>query len=182
MKKSRNNIRKNKKISLHRKIYGGQVQDEVKVVRACPNSLEPEFKWKYGDNCYKSCQDTRDKTFRASWDDEHDQRTCEADTPQNRRRYNLTRLAPSTAYKGYRVGRDAASSVYNAAVVVKDAVVAGKNKAVSAYNAAAPYVVAGKDAAVESVRMADFMIAPPIEWRHQYLEQQQSDLTDDDLN
>jgi hypothetical protein len=105
MRKSRNIIRK-RRISKRRSIYGGQVPGEVK---ACPNELEPTKKWKYGNNCYTSCDETDEKTFPVSWDDDHDQRTCEADTPSNRRRYNLLRLGPSTVYKGFRVARDTAS-------------------------------------------------------------------------
>ena len=150
MRKSRNIIRKrriSKRISKKRSIYGGQVPDEV---RGCPNALEPKLKWKYGDYCYASCDATRDKTFATSWDDDHDQRTCEADTPSNRQRYEYLRLLPSTAYKGYRVGRDTA-------IAVKDAAVAAKDKAVAAYNAVAPYVVAGRDRAKQVI---DYINSP----------------------
>jgi hypothetical protein len=99
MRKSRNNIRK-RRIS-RRRLYGGGER-----VKTCPNDLEENLKWKYGDNCYESCEHTSDKTFPASWNDDHGQRRCEADTPENRRRYNLL-LPASTAYKGYRVAKDA---------------------------------------------------------------------------
>jgi hypothetical protein len=143
MRKSRNQIRKRRISKRRRSIYGGQIDE----IRSCPNELEPKFKWKYGDNCYASCDATRDKTFPVSWDDDHDQRTCEADTPSNRQRYNYLRRLPSTAYKGYRVGRDAA-------VAVKDAAVAAKDTAVSAFNYAAPYAVAAKDTAVSAFNFA----------------------------
>ena len=147
MKKSRNIIRKrriSKRISKKRSIYGGQVSDEV---RGCPNALEPKLKWKYGDYCYASCDNTRDKTFAASWDDEHDQRTCEADTPSNRQRYNYLRRVPSTVYKAVRVGRDTA-------IAVKDAAVAARDRAIDAYNVAAPYAVAAKDRAIDAYNVA----------------------------
>ncbi len=140
MTKSRNNIRKrriSKRISKRRSIYGGQSVDEVK---ACPNASEPRQKWKYGDNCYVGCDGTKDKTFEVSYDDDHDQRTCEADTPQNRRRYNYLRALPSAAFKAARV-------TGNAAIAVKDGAIAAKDKAVYAYNVAAPYAVAAKDKA-----------------------------------
>lgn len=166
MRKSRNNIRKRRISKRRRSIYGGQGK---KGVKSCPNESEIK-QWKYGDNCYESCDATSDDTFPVSWDDEHDQRRCEADTPENRRRYNLLVLPASTAYKGYRVGRDAAVyakdtavSAYNTAApyaaaaastaskgyrVGRDAAIAAKDTAVSAYHTAAPYAVAAKDAAV----------------------------------
>ncbi len=143
MRKSRNQIRKRRISKRRRSIFGGQGK---KGVKSCPNESEIK-QWKYGDNCYESCDATRDDTFPVSWDDEHDQRRCEADTPENRRRYNLLVLPASTAYKGYRVGRDAA-------VAVKDAAVAAKDTAVSAYNIAAPYAVAAKDRAVSAYNFA----------------------------
>ncbi len=61
MRKSRNIIRK-RRISKRRSIFGGQV-DDGKIVRACPNELEPNLKWKYGDNCYEACENTRTMTM-----------------------------------------------------------------------------------------------------------------------
>ena len=161
MRKSRNNILKrriSKRISKRRSIYGGQVSKEDEV-RGCPNTYEPKFKWKYGDYCYASCDATRDKTFASSWDDEHDQRTCEADTPSNRQRYNYLRRLPSTAYKAARVTRDAA-------IAVKDAAVAAKDKAVYAYNAVAPYAIAAKDRAKQVIDYINTPAEEPEEYSH----------------
>ncbi len=79
----------------------------INGVKYCPNETEPDKKWKYGDKCFKSCKDTAENTFPVSWDDDHDQRMCEIDTPSNRRRYYLTRFGPSAAYKALRIGKDA---------------------------------------------------------------------------
>ncbi len=164
MRKSRNIIRK-RRISKRRSIYGGQSPDAVDDVRGCPNELEPKLKWKYGDYCYASCDATRDKTFATSWDDDHDQRTCEADTPSNRQRYNLLRRVPSTAYKAARVGRDAAIAAKDAAISAKNAAVNAYNVAapyaVDAYNVAAPYAVAAKDRAVDAYNYVAPILFPP---------------------
>lgn len=124
-----------------------------------PKRTKTDQKWKYGNNCYTSCDETEDKTFATSWDDDHDQRTCEADTPSNRQRYNLLRLGPSTAYKGFRVARDAA-------IAVKDVAVAAKDKAVYAYNAVAPYAIAAKDRAKQVIDYINTPAEEPEEYSH----------------
>lgn len=139
MRKSRNNIRK-RRIS-RRRLYGGGER-----VKTCPNDLEENLQWKYGDNCYESCEHTSDKTFPASWDDGHDQRRCEADTPENRRRYNLL-LPASTAYKGYRVAKDAYGKTVDAAHWAAPKVAAAYNKGAAAVGWLGNKVHQGWDAA-----------------------------------
>ncbi len=117
-KKSKTNNKgysqKGKRISNRRKFYGGVEPKDIKrhgwinAVKSCPNETQPDLKWKYGAECFKDCSETPEKTFPISWDDDHAQRTCEADTTENRARYYATHFPLSTAYKAARVGTKAA--------------------------------------------------------------------------